>query len=210
MPDLNDDGLESRNWYDSAAVTIEAYRKGIEAICPELVGRTYTDYPDQNQVIVKPPQLVIMNSLTVTHHKMGGTRRVNLTLDPSGDTWTQTNRTAFDRIVFQIDLWALNATQRGSIHAAIMGQFEPYWVIDLNADAQCAMVMQHFRPIRDGRKDSIARTIYQGYILTPELTKETLYTVKDIYVGIGLLLDKGPDLPPITHPRVHVYELPDA
>jgi hypothetical protein len=210
MPDLNDDGLESRNFYDSTAQTIELYRQRIEAICPELVGRTYTDYPDQNQVIVKPPQLTIMNSLTVTRHKMGGTRYVNRTLDAAGDTWTQTNRTAFDRVVFQMDLWALNATQRGSIHAAIMGQFEPYWVLDVGDDGQCVMVIQHFRPIRDSRKDSVARTIYQGFILTPELTKETLYTVKDIYVGVGLLLDKGPDLPPITHPHVHVYELPDA
>jgi hypothetical protein len=209
MPDITDEGL-GRNLYDSAAVTIDAYRQQIELICPELVGRTYTDYPDQNQITVKPPQLTIMNSLTVTHHKLGGTKKVNRTLDPSGTTWTQVSRTAYDRIIFQMDLWALNATQRGAIHAAIMGQFAPYWILEIGTDgAEAVMVIQHYRPIRDGRKDSIARFIYQGFILTPELVKETLYQVKDIYVGVGLLLDKGPMLPPVTHPVVHFYDLPD-
>lgn len=215
------DGLEgtSLNNYDALNITLDAYRQEIEKMIPELApyvdaggqtrSRVLVDYPDQNVVKVNPPQLTIMDSLSVIRHKIGGTRKVSRALNPDGKTWRQVSRVGFGRIIFQMDLWAENATQRGKIHAALMGLMSPKWTLKVGDDAIAVLVLQHYRPVRDGRENSVARSLYQGYILTPELVAETLYNVEEINVGLGFLTGKGPEPPATTKPRVNFYELPD-
>lgn len=212
MPEINGDGIVGRNEYDTVFQTFDAYRKEIERLIPELEGNVLVDYPNQNKVkLINPPKLIIMDSYSVIRHKMGGTRKMKQTINPDGETWTRITRVGFGRIIFQMDLWAQNATQRGQIHAALMGLAQPLWVLNTGDDSQATMILQHYRPIRENREDEVARMIYTGYILAPELIKETLYKVKDIYVRLAIMHKKetAPELEPYS-PNVHFEQLPDV
>lgn len=207
MPIPFSDGHVPRNEYDAIFVTLDAYRKKIEEFIPELQGKVLVDYPNQNIVRVNPPSVTIMCSLDVIRRKLGGTKVVKQTVNPDGQTWTRWTQVGWARIVFQMDLWATNATERGTIHQALMGLLQPIWILDLNELATAQLTLQHYRPIREHREDEVAREIYQGVILTPELIKETLYKVNDVYVGIST---EWPEPPPPAqqgyYPNIHVYD----
>lgn len=214
MPIPGNDGIQGRNDYDAIFLTLDAYRKEIANHISELadVGaeqrtRILVDYPNQNTYKVNPPELVIMDSLSVIRRRLGGTKTVRQTINPDGQTWTRVTQVGYGRIVFQMDLWARNATERGKIHTALMGLLQPRWELKIGEDAIATLVLQHYRPIREGREDEVARSIYQGFILTPELVTQTLYNVNDIYVGVSTQWPE-PAVPevPTYYPNVHVYD----
>lgn len=208
----NNDGIVGRNDFDSTFIILDAYRRAIEENIPELKDRVLVDYPNSNiEKMTSPPKLVIMDSYSVVRHKMGGVYKIKQTLNDDGETWTRISRVGFNRLIIQMDLWAKNATERGKIHAALMGLTQPIWIMEVDDVVVGTMMLQHWRPIRESREDEVCRMIYTGYILCPELVREKLYKVKDVIIRLAFLNKKqtAPEIQPYS-PNIHFEVLPDV